>query len=328
MSSSGEILKNFQPRLLKARAIAAILHPKFPAMKYIFSVCILSATLLLHSCGPDKPGNAGTSTNTTKGGTSAVQKDSAQPAPGQPVADAATILGRKEVPVLCYHHIYDVPKATREYDVSVIEFKKQLKMLHDSGYHAILPDQLYNYLAFGTALPEKPFMLTYDDTDVEQFTVAKAEMDKYGFKGVYFIMTISIGRPRYMSKEQIRQLADEGHAIESHTWRHDRVDKYISTPHIDKGTNKMVENDWDLQLGTQRKRLEEISGKPIHYFAYPFGIWSKEGIPELKKRDIRMAFQLSTKRDPEEPLHTVRRIIVPPTWSAEGLLRVMRSSFH
>ena len=89
----------------------------------------------------------------------------------------------------------------------------------------------------------------------------------------------------------------------------------------------MVENDWDLQLGTQRKKLEDISGKPIHYFAYPFGIWSKEGIPELKKRDIRMAFQLSTKRDSTEPLHTVRRIIVPPQWSAEGLLRVMRSAF-
>ncbi|RYZ24433.1 MAG: polysaccharide deacetylase family protein [Chitinophagaceae bacterium] len=245
----------------------------------------------------------------------------------RPIADAATIMARKQVPVLCYHHIYDIPKATREYDVTANEFRKQLKMLHDSGYHSVLPDQLYNYLAFGDPLPEKPFMLTYDDTDEEQFSIAKPEMDKYGFKGVYFIMTISIGRPRYMTKEQIRQLADEGHAIESHTWRHDRVDKYLTTPHIDKGTGKMVENDWDLQLGVQRKKLEDISGKPIHYFAYPFGIWSQAGIPELKKRDIRMAFQLSTKRDSLEPLHTVRRIIVPPTWSAEGLLRVMRTSF-
>ncbi|RYY90634.1 MAG: polysaccharide deacetylase family protein [Chitinophagaceae bacterium] len=244
------------------------------------------------------------------------------------IADAATIMARKQVPVLCYHHIYDVPRATREYDVTANDFRAQMKILHDSGYQTILPDQYYNYLAYGDPLPEKPVMLTFDDTDEEQFSIAKPAMDKYGFKGVYFIMTISIGRPRYMSKEQIRQLADEGHAIESHTWRHDRVDKYLTTPHIDKGTGKMVENDWDLQLGVQRKRLEDISGKPIHYFAYPFGIWSKEGIPELKKREIRMAFQLSTKRDSTEPLHTVRRIIIPPTWSPEGLLRVMRSSFN
>jgi peptidoglycan/xylan/chitin deacetylase (PgdA/CDA1 family) len=246
---------------------------------------------------------------------------------GRKEADAATIMARPQVPVLCYHHIYDVPKATREYDVTANEFRKQMKALHDSGYHTVLPDQLYNYLAFGDPLPSKPVMLTFDDTDEEQFSIAKPAMDSFGYKGVYFIMTISIGRPRYMTKEQIRQLADEGHAIESHTWRHDRVDKYITTPHIDKGTGKMVDNDWDLQLGVQRKRLEDISGKPIHYFAYPFGLWNKAAIPELKKRDIRLAFQLSTKRDSTEPLHTVRRIIVPPTWSAEGLLRVMHTSF-
>jgi peptidoglycan/xylan/chitin deacetylase (PgdA/CDA1 family) len=202
-----------------------------------------------------------------------------------------------------------------------------MKTLADSGYHSILPDQLYNYLAYGDPLPEKPFMITYDDTDEEQFSVAKPEMDKYGFKGVYFIMTISIGRPNYMSKEQIKQLADEGHAIESHTWRHDRVDKYITTPHIDKGTGKMVENDWDLQLGEQRKKLEDISGKTIHYFAYPFGIWSPAAFPELQKRDFKLAFQLSTKRDPSNPLYTVRRIIIDPSWSEQGLLRVMSSSF-
>ncbi|RYY67498.1 MAG: polysaccharide deacetylase family protein [Chitinophagaceae bacterium] len=294
-----------------------------------FSITPLLCAALLAACQSNtQPGTgANAATGDTTKGKPAAAATPAGPGPDAKVADAATIMGRKQVPVLCYHHIYDVPKATREYDVTANDFRAQMKMLHDSGYQTILPDQYYNYLAFGTPLPEKPVMLTFDDTDEEQFSIAKPAMDKYGYKGVYFIMTISIGRPRYMTKEQIRQLADEGHAIESHTWRHDRVDRYLTTPHIDKGTGKMVENDWDLQLGVQRKKLEDISGKPIHYFAYPFGIWSKEGIPELKKRDIRMAFQLSTKRDSTEPLHTVRRIIVPPSWSPEGLLRVMKSSF-
>lgn len=247
--------------------------------------------------------------------------------PSGPMADAATIMARPQVPVLCYHHIIDAPKATREYDVTVEQFKAQMKALADSGYHTILPDQLYDYLVYGKALPAKPVMLTYDDTDLEQFTVAKPAMDKYGFKGVYFIMTISIGRPRYMNKEQIKQLSDEGHAVESHTWRHDRVDKYLTTPHIDRDSKKMVANDWDLQLVDKRKQLEDITGKPIRYFAYPFGLWSKAGIPELRNRGFKLAFQLSTKRDPDEPLYTVRRIIVPPQWTPEGLLRVMRTTF-
>ena len=89
----------------------------------------------------------------------------------------------------------------------------------------------------------------------------------------------------------------------------------------------MVDNDWDLQLGKEREKLEGIIGKRIHYFAYPFGIWTPAAFPELEKRGFKLAFQLSTKRDTTAPLYTVRRIIVAPTWSAAGLLRVMASSF-
>jgi hypothetical protein len=142
------------------------------------------------------------------------------------MASAAEIMARKQVPVLCYHHIKEVVgKNSAGYDVTIAAFKAQMKALADSGYKTITPDQYYDYLAYGSPLPEKPVMITYDDTDEEQFSIAKPEMDKYGFKGVYFIMTISIGRPRYMTKEQIRQLSDEGHVIASHTWDHSRFDR-------------------------------------------------------------------------------------------------------
>jgi peptidoglycan/xylan/chitin deacetylase (PgdA/CDA1 family) len=250
--------------------------------------------------------------------------------PAKKAASSSEIMARKEVPVLCYHHIRNVGSTRElknEYEVSVTEFKSQMKALADSGYKTVTPDQLYNYLVYGGSLPEKPVVITYDDTDEEQFSIAKPEMDKYGFKGVYFIMTISIGRPNYMSKEQIKQLSDEGHVIASHTWDHSRVDRYTYEHAIDEGGKKKIVNDWDQQLVKTKTKLEGIVGKPIEYFAYPFGIWSKSGIPEIEKRGYKMAFQLATKRDSLQPLYTVRRIIVAPQWSAEGLLKVMRSSF-
>jgi peptidoglycan/xylan/chitin deacetylase (PgdA/CDA1 family) len=243
-----------------------------------------------------------------------------------PIADAATILSRTQVPVLCYHHIV-AGKPKNDYEVSVDNFKAQMKALADSGYHTILPDQYYNYLTHGTALPSKPVMITYDDTDEEQFSIAKPEMDKHGFKGVYFIMTISIGRPRYMTKEQIKQLADEGHTIGSHTWRHDRVDRLKDLNTIEYRGKKVEVNEWDFQLLNTKKQLEEITGKPVEYFAYPFGIWSKQALPKIEERGYKLAFQLSDKRDPDMPLYTVRRIIVAPSWSGEGILKVMKSSF-
>ncbi|MEO8763903.1 MAG: polysaccharide deacetylase family protein [Ginsengibacter sp.] len=247
------------------------------------------------------------------------EKSKTDSTPTTAIADVASIIAKKEVPVLCYHHIRNFRAGEGErmkgYEVTPAAFAEQMKALSDSGYHTILPDQLYEYLTHDGKLPPKPVMISFDDTDEEQFTIGASEMQKYGFKGVYFIMTISINRPRYMSKEQLKQLADSGHAVESHTWDHHMVTKY-------KGA------DFDSQFVKPKKRVEDITGKPAAYFAYPFGLWNQAAIPELKKAGYKMAFILSTKRDSTEPLYTMRRMIVPGTWSTPGMLKAMRQTFH
>jgi peptidoglycan/xylan/chitin deacetylase (PgdA/CDA1 family) len=235
-----------------------------------------------------------------------------------PIADAATILARKQVPILCYHQIRDWKptdsKRAKDYIVPVQVFKEQLKMLADSGYHTILPDELYNYLAYGTTLPAKPVMLTFDDTDLGQYTIAFPEMKKYNFKGLYFIMTVSLGKKNYMTKEQVKELSEAGNVIGSHTWDHHNVKQYQG-------------KDWEIQIDRPTKELEMITGKPIRYFAYPFGLWNEQAIPELKKRNFLAAFQLITKRDDQEPLYTIRRMIVPGYWGLSTLQRTMRQAF-
>ncbi|MBK0384347.1 polysaccharide deacetylase family protein [Pedobacter sp. SD-b] len=240
---------------------------------------------------------------------------------GKKIADAATILARKQVPVLCYHQIRDWTakdsKSAKDYIIPVQTFKEHIKMLADSGYHSIQPDQYYNYLAYGDALPAKPVMLTFDDTDYDQFEVGNKELKKYGFKGVYFIMTVSIGKNgkyRYMSKADIKELSDEGNTIGSHTYDHQNV-------------KKLVGDDWTKQIDKPTKVLEDITGKKIDHFAYPFGLWNKEAIPELKKRGFRDAYILSTSRDEKDPLFTIRRIIASGYWSARTLHNSMKNSF-
>lgn len=234
------------------------------------------------------------------------------------VADAKTILARKQVPILCYHQVRDWrekdSKAAKDYIIPIATFKDHMKMLADSGYHTILPDQLYDYLNNGTALPSKPIMLTFDDTDLDQFTIAAPEMKKYGFKGVFFVMTVSLGRPNYMSREQVKQLSDMGHVIGSHTWDHHNVKKYQG-------------QDWVTQIEKPTKTLEEITGKKIQHFAYPFGLWNPEAIPELKKRGMKSAYILATKRDENDPLYTIRRIIASGYWSSKTLSNSIKNSF-
>lgn len=233
--------------------------------------------------------------------------------------NVSSILQQKQIPILCYHQIRDYrpsdSKVARDYIVPPSVFAAQMKALADSGYVTILPDALYDHLAFGRELPAKSVMITFDDTDLEQYTEALPILQQYNYKAVFFIMTVSIGRPNYMSKEQILDLHKNGNVIGSHTWDHHNVKKYAG-------------EDWVTQIEKPAKQLKEITGEEPVYFAYPFGLWNREAFPELKKRGVKAAFQLSIARDSTDPLYTIRRIIVPGSWPEGALLKRMRGSFN
>jgi len=224
----------------------------------------------------------------------------------QPV-DNAAVLARRQVPVLCYHQIRNWRPSDKQVDKDYIippaTFKAHMKLLADSGYHTILPDELYAYLTKGTPLPAKPIMLTFDDTDGDQWNIARPELMKYGFKGVYFIVFTNINKNKhYLSRRQIRQLSDEGNLIACHTQDHGNF-------------KKLKGNDWEIQISTPKKKLELLTGKPVKYFAFPYGLWNSAGLPELHKRGFLAAFQLSDKRDPNDAMMTIRRLIDCGYWS-------------
>jgi peptidoglycan/xylan/chitin deacetylase (PgdA/CDA1 family) len=234
------------------------------------------------------------------------------------MADAATIMSRPQVPILCYHRLRawkpNEKASMKVYIVPPDNFRAQIKMLADSGYHAITPDEYYAYLAYGRPLPSKPVMISFDDTSEEHYSIAFPELEKYGFKGVFFIMTVSLGRPGYMSKEQVKELSDRGHTIASHTYDHHNVKQYEG-------------EDYNNQMVKPKEKLESIIGKKVDYFAYPFGEWKEAAIPELKKRNYKASFQLVGKRDPTEPLYTIRRMIVPGAWDGVTLHKWMKTNF-
>ena len=224
---------------------------------------------------------------------------------------ASQIYAKQEVPVLCYHRISEGQKG--DYTVTPATFKAHMKSLSDSGYHSISPAELYDYLVYNKALPEKPFLITFDDSRAEHSTIAAPVMAKYGFKGVFFIMTITYNKKNYMTTDQIAQLANAGHTIGLHTWDHTMVSKFKDT------------TDWQKQIAAPKAKLEKMVGRPVDYFAYPNGVFNHEGAKKLGTY-FKLSFILASKRDSIVPLQTIRRMIVPD-WSAEGMLRSMRRTF-
>ena len=234
-------------------------------------------------------------------------------------ATAKQILQKPEVPILCYHRIRDILPSDGEnmttYSVTPVNFAHQMKSLSDNGFHSISPSQLYEYLEHDGILPPKPILLTFDDTREEHYRLAAPQMTKYGFKGVFFIMTVSINRPGYLTKIQIKNLSENGHTIGAHTWDHHLVTKYTGT-------------DWTTQITKPKKKLEDITGKAVNFFAYPSGIWNSTAITQLKNKKYQLAFILSNKRDSIAPCYTIRRMVVAGTWSTDRMLKAMQSTFN
>ncbi|MBS1524513.1 MAG: polysaccharide deacetylase family protein [Bacteroidetes bacterium] len=225
--------------------------------------------------------------------------------------DNAAVLTRKQVPILCYHQIRDWRPGDKQIDKDYIippaTFKAHMKMLADSGYHTILPDQLYEYLVNGSSLPDKPILLTFDDDDEDGFKVARPELIKYGFKGVFFIVTTNIEKNKYyMDGKQLKQLSDEGNVIACHTRDHVNF-------------KKLKGGAWEVQVDKPAKKLEAITGKPVKYFAFPYGLWNSQNLPELHRLGFAAAFQLTDARDPGDPLMTIRRLIDCGYWDAGTL---------
>jgi hypothetical protein len=57
---------------------------------------------------------------------------------------------------------------------------------------------------------------------------------------VFFVMTVSINRDNYLTKDEIKNLSDSGHVIAAHTWDHHMVTKYTG-------------DDWNTQLVKPKK---------------------------------------------------------------------------
>lgn len=227
------------------------------------------------------------------------------------VNSASEILDKKEVPILCYHRIEDGRNDI--YSISPAVFASHLQILADSGYNSVLPNELFDYLVYNTALPNKPFMITFDDSRIEHYTIAAPELEKRNFRGAFFIMTVTNNKKNYLSSDEIAELSDRGHSIGLHSWDHVMATKYNDS------------TIWEKQVYAPKKKLEDMIGKSIEYWAYPNGVYNRDAAEELDKH-FKLSFILLAKRDSLYPLQTIRRMIVPSD-SPERLLRRIESTY-
>jgi peptidoglycan/xylan/chitin deacetylase (PgdA/CDA1 family) len=281
---------------------------------WILAALALALSLALTGCfgAPDAPAPTATAVPADPPtSTPLPPQPTDTPAPtGTPTPTPVPVSDRGFVPVLCYHHVREWVKSDTEEDRAYIvppaKLEAELKFLQENGYHSVVSGQVYEYYANGKPLPDKPVMLSFDDNDDNQYTAALPLLKKYGFTATFFIMTVSIDRPNYMTGDQIKDLDKQGFDVQPHTWDHHMVTEY------------KTDADWQKQIVGPKQTLEEMLGHPTPFFAYPFGVYDAASAEKLKQYGYKAAFRLRDVQDKAaDPLFAIKRYIANSYWTMD-----------
>lgn len=187
------------------------------------------------------------------------------------------------IPVLNYHQVNN--EAHNALTLSAEEFEAQMAYLNRSGYTAISPDQLVDYLQFGKPLPAKPILITFDDGYEDNYRVAYPILQKYHFTATIFLITDFVGHNgRYLTWKQVKEMRDNGFSFESHTLSHLLL-------------SKASDEEIRSQLVKSKEALEWRLGKKVEYLAYPGGFYDQRVIELAKQAGYRAAFTIDLGRN-------------------------------
>ena len=127
-------------------------------------------------------------------------------------------------------------------------------------------------------MPKKPIVITFDDGHRSQYAYAYPILKRLGLRATFFIVTNYIDRPAYMTRRMIQDMQDAGVAtIGSHTIDH-------------HGLNDLSLVRQQSELADSKKILEDMFGKPVTTFAYPYGIHNAEVIMQTKAAGYTSAY--------------------------------------
>ncbi len=161
------------------------------------------------------------------------------------------------IPVLCYHGFQDTIDTTRgRLTETYSRFERLLKFLSNNGYSTIFPDEINDT----NRIHNKVVVITFDDGVKSQMRAARL-MEKYGFRGLFFVVPdwLKRGDDNFFSDTDIKDLQKAGHRIAPHGFSHRSM--------VDD------EDEYYFSMSKSSEYLQKILGEEymIHDFAFPYG---------------------------------------------------------
>lgn len=173
-------------------------------------------------------------------------------------------------PVLTYHKLGPRPGRVRLKGLYLSQalFLQQLAELRSAGFSS-------GCLAACAGPAQNRIVLTFDDGYVNVLRYGLEPLARTSFVAIQFLVANLLGKRNewdvslgeapelMMDKAQVREWLAAGHDIGSHTLTHPRLTQ-LSHPEAME------------EITASRKKLEDLFGRPIQHFCYPYGDWNEQ----------------------------------------------------
>ncbi len=150
-------------------------------------------------------------------------------------------------------------------------FDAEMQYLTTAGYHVVTFADLEDYYDHGKSLPQNPIILSFDDGWGDQFAYAFPILQKYHYTATFFVFTNAIGRPGFLTWDNLQTLIAAGMTIGSHSESHPFLTRITEQAKL-----------WN-EISGSKTILENRLGVTVNEFAYPFGQYNPAIVALVQK---------------------------------------------
>lgn len=183
-----------------------------------------------------------------------------------------------------YHYFYDEQQGQTGKNANYMEihnFEEQLKYLSENNYYFPTWDEIENYVAGKSCLPEHSVVITVDDGDQSFYDLAIPVIEKYNVKVTSFVITSHIEDANYLKNYASNKVIFQSHSHDMHKAGSDGNGRFLT----------ISEKDALDDLSTSKSFIGNSN-----VFCYPYGDYNDKCIEILKKSEFTLAFTTEYSR--------------------------------
>lgn len=160
-------------------------------------------------------------------------------------------------------------------------------------------------------------VLTFDDGGESSFSIIAPLLEKYGLKGLFFVVTDEIGKKGFLSESQIVSLVKRGHEIGSHSASHPDDMSILS--------KEERENEWRQSI----TQLNDIIGKPIQSVSIPNGFFVNDDIDIFLRHGIKNVYTSKIgQKSKVDDLNVIGRYGITSNYDAENIEMIITNPHY